>query len=243
MVDFWSKCPIRKLWQIFKSFFVPNFTFFRGPQVFLLFYSLLLIYSIGKEFKMEKSPWAVFSVAGPARHWPRPNPACKAGPRRLLPWHATRQPLYFTDGNRYAPDPLRCPVPSQTWWWNPTMPRAKALHLSVCELPITSLCLPPRLRTAGKPHCRWGIVSPCCVSRLLSWPLNSRDAGAKHPVTMPCAVPLLPPSLLTPRAARLASESQAYGVLVRFFPCKVYIDSSHHDTLGYEWQFVITVIS
>jgi hypothetical protein len=32
-----------------------------------------------------------------------------------------------------------------------------------------------------------------------------------------------------------ASGSQAYGVLVRFFPCRVYIDSSHRDTLGYEW--------
>jgi hypothetical protein len=31
-----------------------------------------------------------------------------------------------------------------------------------------------------------------------------------------------------------ASGSQAYGVLVRFFPCMVYIDSRHRDTLGYE---------
>jgi hypothetical protein len=31
-----------------------------------------------------------------------------------------------------------------------------------------------------------------------------------------------------------ASGSQAYDVLVKFFPCRVYIDSSHHDTLGYE---------
>jgi hypothetical protein len=31
-----------------------------------------------------------------------------------------------------------------------------------------------------------------------------------------------------------AFRSQAYVVLVRFFPCRVYIDSSHHDTLGYE---------
>jgi hypothetical protein len=30
------------------------------------------------------------------------------------------------------------------------------------------------------------------------------------------------------------SRSPAYGVLVRFFPCRVYIDSSHRDTLGYE---------
>jgi hypothetical protein len=31
-----------------------------------------------------------------------------------------------------------------------------------------------------------------------------------------------------------ANRSQAYDVLVRFFPYKVYIDSSHRDTLGYE---------
>jgi hypothetical protein len=31
-----------------------------------------------------------------------------------------------------------------------------------------------------------------------------------------------------------AFKSQAYGVLVWFFPCRVYIDSSRHDTLGYE---------
>jgi hypothetical protein len=32
-----------------------------------------------------------------------------------------------------------------------------------------------------------------------------------------------------------ASRNQAYGVLVRFFLCRVYIDLSHRDTLGYEW--------
>jgi hypothetical protein len=31
-----------------------------------------------------------------------------------------------------------------------------------------------------------------------------------------------------------ASGSQAYSVLVRFFPYRVYINSSHCDTLGYE---------
>jgi hypothetical protein len=31
-----------------------------------------------------------------------------------------------------------------------------------------------------------------------------------------------------------ASGSQAYGVLVRFFPCRVYIDSSHREILDYE---------
>jgi hypothetical protein len=40
-----------------------------------------------------------------------------------------------------------------------------------------------------------------------------------------------------------ASRSQAYDVLVRFFPCMVYINSSCRDTLGYEWQLVVAVIS
>jgi hypothetical protein len=40
-----------------------------------------------------------------------------------------------------------------------------------------------------------------------------------------------------------ASRSQAYGVLVRFFLCRVYIILSHRDTLGYEWQLVVVVIS
>jgi hypothetical protein len=31
-----------------------------------------------------------------------------------------------------------------------------------------------------------------------------------------------------------ASGSQAYVVLVRFFSCRVYINSSHHDTLSFE---------
>jgi hypothetical protein len=39
-----------------------------------------------------------------------------------------------------------------------------------------------------------------------------------------------------------ALGSQAYDVLVKFFPCRVYIDSSHRDTLGYEWHLAIAVI-
>jgi hypothetical protein len=39
------------------------------------------------------------------------------------------------------------------------------------------------------------------------------------------------------------SGSQTYGVLVRFFLCRVYIDLSRRDTLGYEWQLVVAVIS
>jgi hypothetical protein len=39
------------------------------------------------------------------------------------------------------------------------------------------------------------------------------------------------------------SKSQTYGVLVKFFPYRVYINSSCRDTLGYEWQLVVTVIS
>jgi hypothetical protein len=49
--------------------------------------------------------------------------------------------------------------------------------------------------------CRRGVASSCCVGRSLSSPLNHRDAGAKHPMTIPRAVPLLPPSLLETCAA------------------------------------------
>jgi hypothetical protein len=40
-----------------------------------------------------------------------------------------------------------------------------------------------------------------------------------------------------------APGSQAYDVLVKFFPCRVYIDSSHRDTLDYEWHLAVGVIS
>jgi hypothetical protein len=40
-----------------------------------------------------------------------------------------------------------------------------------------------------------------------------------------------------------ASGSEAYGVLVRFFHRRVYINSSRRDTLGYEWQLVVAAIS
>jgi hypothetical protein len=67
-------------------------------------------------------------------------------------------------GNRYAPDPLRRSVPSQTRPLPlllaalpageiPATPRAKVLHPSLCELPVAYLRLPPRLRTAGELHC------------------------------------------------------------------------------------------
>jgi hypothetical protein len=42
------------LWQIFKSISIPNFAFSEVPKYFSYFYSLLLTYSIGKEFKIEK---------------------------------------------------------------------------------------------------------------------------------------------------------------------------------------------
>jgi hypothetical protein len=49
MVDLWSKCPIQKLWKIFKSLSMQNFTFSEIPMYFSYFYSLILIYSIEKK--------------------------------------------------------------------------------------------------------------------------------------------------------------------------------------------------
>jgi hypothetical protein len=40
-----------------------------------------------------------------------------------------------------------------------------------------------------------------------------------------------------------APGSQAYGVLIRFFPCRVYIDLSRRYTLGYECHLAVAVIS
>jgi hypothetical protein len=40
-----------------------------------------------------------------------------------------------------------------------------------------------------------------------------------------------------------ASGSQVYDMLVRFFPYRVYINLSRCDTLSYEWQLVVAVIS
>jgi hypothetical protein len=78
--------------------------------------------------------------------------------------------------------------------------------------------MPPRLRTASKPHCYRGIASSCCIGRSLSSSLSRYDAGAKHPTTMPRAAPLLPPSLLTllaaPSSLQLPSLApRSHGVL------------------------------
>jgi hypothetical protein len=147
--------------------------------------------------------------AKPARtvFLPRSLPS---GPQCLA--DLTRQPLSFMLGNHYAPDPLWCLVPSQTrplplllatlhTGEIPATPRAKVFHPSLCELPVASPRPPPRLRTAGKPHCCRGVASSCCIGQSLSSLLNRYDAGTKHPVTMPRTTPLLPPSLLAPRAA------------------------------------------
>jgi hypothetical protein len=91
MVDLWSRYPIQKLWQIIKSMSMQNFTFFEVPKYFSNFYSCLLIHSIGKGFKLEKSLWAVFLRSRPSSALPQPNPAGEAGPRRLLPRDAAKR--------------------------------------------------------------------------------------------------------------------------------------------------------
>jgi hypothetical protein len=67
MVDLWSRYTILKLWQIFKSISMQNFTFFEVSKYFSYFYSLLLIYSIGKGIKLENHRGPFFSVAGPTQ--------------------------------------------------------------------------------------------------------------------------------------------------------------------------------
>jgi hypothetical protein len=123
-----------------------------------------------------------------------------------------RQPLSFAGGNHYAINLIPCPLSFQSCPLPlhlaalpvgeiPAMTRTKVLHPTLYALPLASLRRPPCLRATGKPHCHRGIVPPCCANRSLSSPLHHRDAGAKHPMTTPRVVPLLPPPLLAPFAA------------------------------------------
>jgi hypothetical protein len=122
---------------------MQNFTFFEVSKYFSYFYPLLLIYSIGKGFKLEKSSWAAFSVAGPARCRPQPISTCEAGPRRLLPRDAAKwvpaphEPhmsasLCCDTAGRRQPN-------SRRWAIHPSPPRAT--RMTVCPPATLSRCV------------------------------------------------------------------------------------------------------
>jgi hypothetical protein len=96
MVDLWSKCPIQKLWQIFKPIFMQNFTFSEVPKYSSYFYSLLVIYSIRKRIKNGKIVVGCFLYGRPSAAVPPSPISCVSG---LLPFPT---PSSLTDGNRMS---------------------------------------------------------------------------------------------------------------------------------------------
>jgi hypothetical protein len=147
MADLWSKFPMQKLWQIFKSASMQNFAFSVIPKYFfqLLFPSASEI-KRKRNFKIGKGSRIVFSASVQQRIDSQPN--------------FTRQPLSFMGGNCYAPNPIPRPLPFQTCPLHlllavlpageiMAMPRAKVLRPNLCELPIASSHQPSRLQATG----------------------------------------------------------------------------------------------
>jgi hypothetical protein len=88
MVDLRSKCPIQKLWQIFKSNSIQSFIFFEIPKYFFpIYFSPICFQFIShllekskwkREFKLEKAPQAISSALAQRYNVFRPNPAREA---------------------------------------------------------------------------------------------------------------------------------------------------------------------
>jgi hypothetical protein len=146
---------------------------------------------------LEKSPWAVFSAAGPARLRLSPIQRVKpahavcflrtlpSGPRHLS--DPTCQPHSFAGENCYTPDPLRRPVPSQTCPLSsaPAVLRSPAQFRSTgrpravpqrcpAESPLLRRLAPSRTETSPRTtarmcHCRTRIVVMPSKLHLSAW--------------------------------------------------------------------------
>jgi hypothetical protein len=186
---------------------MQNFTFFEVSNYFSYFYSLLLIYSIGKGFKLEKSSWAAFSAAGPARCRPQPISTCKAGLLRLLPrdaakWvPAPREPhmsasLCCDTAGRRQPN-------SRRWAIHPSPPRATRM----------TACPPATLSHRVSRGAPWRPITAARLRLLLAaLPANEIPATPRAKVLHPslCELPSHPFTCrLTcePLASRIATKA------------------------------------
>jgi hypothetical protein len=90
MVDLCSKCPIQNLWQIYKSISMQNFTFFGGPQLFLLFlFSHTDLFNSKKDlnwknhresFSPRSTQLGTASAQSSGRSWPTPSASSHVRP-------------------------------------------------------------------------------------------------------------------------------------------------------------------
>jgi hypothetical protein len=139
MVDLWSKCPIHKLWKIFKSASMQNFTF----SVITKYFFQILFPSASEikrkmNFKIRKGSRAVFSASAQHRADPRPNSARE--PAYLpLPHRRHWQTRPTSQGHLPPPPPpLRSHVLSPAKF--PSSSRAHIecshhlnVHMSICH--------------------------------------------------------------------------------------------------------------
>jgi hypothetical protein len=124
MVDLWSKWPIQKLWQLFKSISMQNFIFSNILKYFSIFILSYWIIQLEKEFKEEKSSRAVSLRAVLFLQHSRPRPLLQAGRAVSSPGSLPRgprcradpacQPHSFVGGYLSASDPISRPLPFQT---------------------------------------------------------------------------------------------------------------------------------
>jgi hypothetical protein len=141
VVDLWSKCPIRKLWQIFKSSSMPNFSFSEAPKYFSYFYSLLLIYLIRKKIEIGKitvghfspRPAQLGSASPQSSRQSRLRPSVSAGRCQVGLDTSRTPPVSLTSswaGNCYAPDLLPRPLRS-----NPSPSSAATPSITTSQIP------------------------------------------------------------------------------------------------------------
>jgi hypothetical protein len=126
MVDLCSKCPIQNLWQIYKSISMQNFTFFGGPQLFLLFlFSHTDLFNSKKDlnwknhresFSPRSTQLGTASAQSSGRSWPTPSASSgryQAGTSASWTPHVSLSPSRVETvthptryGTRYPPKPV-----------------------------------------------------------------------------------------------------------------------------------------
>jgi hypothetical protein len=172
IVDLWSKCPIRKLWKIFKSISLQDFTFFWGPQVFFLFlFSPANLFNWKKDLNWKYrrrplSPWLAQLGADPS------SSPCVSRPASQP---VTASPS-LTDGARLSVLSYQKSNSSArpAWQRQPTC-QQRAGHPSPPIIARMPMCAPADLSHHIGCSAPWHPITTAHL-RLLSLPLHQSDS-------------------------------------------------------------------